>query len=183
MNIIPKNKSNFRKWQFLPNLISIIRLILTFPAAYFLYYNNLVCFFIVAGFAFLSDYLDGYFARKLNIISELGKILDPLADKIFIGVIALILLLQGKMPLWFALIIWGRDLILLIGGLLVSNKRKFVMPSNYIGKITVNVIAAAFIAIVFELGVIKDILIYLSAGLVILSLIIYVRKAFTEFSN
>jgi len=88
----------------------------------------------------LTDLLDGYIARKRNEVSELGKIIDPLADKITVITITLILLIQGIMPLWFFAVIMIRDILILSGGLYIKNKRGVVLQSNRIGKITVFVI-------------------------------------------
>lgn len=86
---------------------------------------------------YLSDLLDGFFARKLNQISELGKIIDPLADKISIIVISLILLYLGKIPLWFVLIVVARDLLIFGFGMYLSSKKNIRLMSNYPGKFAV----------------------------------------------
>ena len=88
----------------------------------------------------LTDVLDGYFARKRNEVSELGKIVDPLADKISIITISLIMVLTGIIPLWFFLVIMSRDILILSGGLYIKRKTGIVLQSNIIGKWTVFVI-------------------------------------------
>ena len=88
----------------------------------------------------LTDVLDGYFARKRNEVSELGKIVDPLADKISIITISLIMVLTGIIPLWFFLVIMSRHILILSGGLYIKRKTGIVLQSNIIGKWTVFVI-------------------------------------------
>jgi len=60
----------------LPNFVSLFRIIMILPMIYFIINENQLGIIIVVFFSFLSDYLDGYFARRLNIITEFGKIID-----------------------------------------------------------------------------------------------------------
>lgn len=85
----------------------------------------------------ISDLLDGYYARTRNEVSELGKIIDPLADKVIVISITIILLLQGILPFWFLIVIVLRDLIILSGGLFIKQKYGIVLQSNWVGKLTV----------------------------------------------
>jgi CDP-diacylglycerol--glycerol-3-phosphate 3-phosphatidyltransferase len=88
----------------------------------------------------ISDLLDGYYARRRNEISELGKILDPLADKTAVFVIALIMVYKGFIPLWFFIVVASRDFLILCGGLYLKQKSKVVLQSNLMGKAAVFVI-------------------------------------------
>ena len=90
--------------------------------------------------AMLTDKLDGDIARRLGQESYWGRILDPLADKIGVGVVSLVLLLLEMIPLWFVALLVSRDLLILIGGLILRARRGIVMPSNLAGKWTVGVI-------------------------------------------
>jgi len=86
---------------------------------------------------FVTDLLDGFLARKFNQVSELGKIIDPLADKICVITISVIFVIQGRLPLWFVSILIIRELLILIFGLYLKKKKKLVLMSNYPGKIAV----------------------------------------------
>jgi len=137
----------------LSNLISISRMVLVFPTAYFLAdinefasYRIIVILFFVG--AYLTDLLDGYVARKLNQITEFGKIIDPLADKVFVTMIVLQLFWMEEIPQYYFWIIILRDLIIFIGGIFVSKIIGKVLPSNLLGKITVASIAAFLLGIV-----------------------------------
>ncbi len=130
----------------LSNLLSFLRIFLVIPLYFFISEskNNLVIIIILI--AMLTDWLDGYFARKFDQITELGKILDPLADKVCTtgGFIALTVY-QG-FPLWLTAVIISRDIIILIGSLFIIKRVNFVASSNIPGKITVFLITLLGVA-------------------------------------
>lgn len=143
----------FKKIHTFSNYLSFSRIILVIPIIYFLsnleesvnYRYFTAALMLLAAF---TDYLDGYFARKYDEISELGKIVDPLADKIAIGLITLYLFLLGELPAYLFYIILARDVLIFIGGSIISNKVGSVLPSNLLGKITVFIIGIYLLAIV-----------------------------------
>lgn len=140
----------------------------------------------------ISDLLDGYFARKRNEISELGKIIDPLADKITVITITLILLVQSLIPAWFFIIIMFRDIFILAGGAYIKNKHKVVLPSNWAGKISVFIIGFTLFYAIIKKGLTEailfspyhieklelyyEILLLLSITVSIFSIIIYLKR-------
>lgn len=134
------------------NGLSALRLLFAFPIWFALenyhdpYFQKLAL--ILCLIAAATDYLDGYFARKRNEITELGKIIDPLADKILIGLIAIKLYFNGELSGYFLSIILLRDLIIFIGGIILSLRLKRVLPSNLLGKITVTVIGIVFLFVI-----------------------------------
>ena len=69
--------------KYIPNLLSLFRIFCSFPFVYFLANDYRLCSFIILLFGCFSDFFDGYIARKFNITSSIGELLDPLADKIF----------------------------------------------------------------------------------------------------
>ncbi len=129
---------------------------MTIPIFYFLqnvehgdYHRYLAAVLLVLAAA--TDYLDGYFARKYDEISELGKIIDPLADKIAVGVVVLILYWKGMLPEYIFFIVIARDVIIFIGGIIISNKIGKVLPSNLLGKITVFILGIYLLLLVVGL--------------------------------
>ncbi|MBX3042140.1 MAG: CDP-alcohol phosphatidyltransferase family protein [Candidatus Kapabacteria bacterium] len=134
----------------LSNSISLLRIILTFPVAYFIYAGEINIAIIIGVIAGLTDFLDGFFARKLNQITDLGKILDPVADKVFVGVIALVMILTEAMPVWFFLAVILRDLLILAGGLYLKKKYEVVPTSNFEGKVTFFLIVITMLGVVLE---------------------------------
>jgi len=160
------------------NILSIFRILLVIPVVYFLnrgYFIDYVIALCLIITAVLTDYFDGYFARKFNQISITGKILDPLADKIFIGIIAIFLVIKRNFPVWYTSLIIGRDLIICIFGSLIIKKRGPVIKSNIIGKITNNVLVSSAGIYIIDWDFMKLPLVYLGTFFVILSLISYGR--------
>jgi CDP-diacylglycerol--glycerol-3-phosphate 3-phosphatidyltransferase len=94
----------------------------------------------------LSDGLDGFVARRFGQISELGKILDPVADKIFVLVLLIILTVLRDFPAWLLAVVIPRDVIILWGGLYLARRRKTVEKSGLLGKITTNLLVATVVA-------------------------------------
>ncbi|MFO7447066.1 MAG: CDP-alcohol phosphatidyltransferase family protein [Ignavibacteriaceae bacterium] len=136
------------------NLISLLRLLLAVPLWFLIdnlddeFYRYLT--FGICVFGAFTDILDGYLARKYNEVTEAGKIIDPFADKIVIGVIVIKLYLVGIIPSYYFFMIIGRDLLIFIGGIIVSRKLGKVLPSNMLGKITV--VSIGIVILFFILG-------------------------------
>ncbi len=146
-------KLNYTELLKTSNLISILRILLVIPTAYFLSkinendsYRVIVVLFFVG--AYLTDLLDGFIARKFNQITEFGKIIDPLADKIFVTMIVLQLFWMEEISTFYFWIIILRDVIIFLGGIYVSNVIGKVLPSNLLGKITVASIAVFLLVVV-----------------------------------
>lgn len=92
--------------------ITYSRIVITVPILYAMLQESLHWqVFCVAGFilASISDYYDGYYARKWNVVSNMGKFMDPVADKILVTSVLTILTYQQKIDPWMAIIIFGRD--------------------------------------------------------------------------
>ncbi len=176
------------------NILSFLRLLLAIPIWILLgnlstsaeQTSSINIRFIVLGICLvmmLTDFLDGYFARKRNEITEIGKVIDPLADKIGVGVIVLRLFLLELLPAYYFWIVVLRDVIILIGGIYVTSKIGKVLPSNYVGKVTVTIISIVMVLAI--VGIQQDNLIYLifyytSIVLIFVSLITYIIRA-TEY--
>ena len=115
--------------------------------------NNRIWAFTLCMIGYISDVLDGFLARKLNQVSELGKIIDPLADKICIVTIIVILFITDQISTLFFAVIVLRDLIIFLGGIYVSKKIDKVLPSNLLGKITVFSIGLYILAVIANLEI------------------------------
>ncbi len=103
----------------IPNFITAIRLVSTPPLIYFIYSNRWDFAFYIGSIAVISDFLDGYVARRFNMVSEFGKKFDPTVDKLILIGIFLVFAVKGWHPRWFVLSALVKDLaipfILLFG--------------------------------------------------------------------
>jgi len=128
---------------------------------------------------YVTDLSDGYIARRLNQVTELGKIIDPLADKISVVIIALIIYFKGLIPTWFFLIVILRDLLILSFGIYLKNKKKITLMSNYPGKLAVFSIGLILLFSVFNnelLSNINSFLYYISTTLILFSSYLYLIR-------
>jgi len=132
------------------NFLSFIRLI----GAFYLYYLTIneysegALLLILA--LIITDFADGYFARKLNQVSEMGKVLDPLADKFCVGLGVFALYQAYGLPLWITALIIGRDIAILIGSVVLISRLPYVTPSAWPGKIAVTIISLLFLVYLVE---------------------------------
>ena len=110
--LLNKNKNIKKLIANIPNILTMSRLFLTFPLIIFLEVNkpNFVFTLIILGG--ITDYFDGYFARKLNLKTKFGAIIDPLTDKIFLIIPLLWLCKMEIIPFWSLAIILFRELII-----------------------------------------------------------------------
>jgi len=142
--------------KYLPNIITIVRLILIPVFVFFFFspvmYNHLyaLAVFLIAG---ITDLIDGYIARKYNVITDVGKVLDPLADKLMLLTALTCLTIYGIIPLWVLTIMMVLESLLIIAGVyLYYNKKRDVVPANKLGKGATVLFAAAVVLMVLLPG-------------------------------
>jgi len=181
------------------NFLSFSRFIILIPTIYFLTsesgqvvfegyglklsFNRAISMLFML-LLYLSDLADGYLARKFNQITEFGKIIDPLADKVCIGAIVLSLVQQGDLPAWYVGVVIGRDLIILSAGAYLSSRIKFVLPSNKLGKYTVTSISLVIaFAMLKAKGTLMNMLIFLSLIMISASLYVYGKRFFENLKK
>lgn len=120
----------------IPNIISVFRILLIIPIALLLHHQSWTNAFILILIAGISDALDGFLARVFNWQSRLGSFLDPIADKLLLIVIFISLVQKGIIPLWLAVLVIGRDLIILLGATACQLiTRKLEMSPLFISKV------------------------------------------------
>jgi cardiolipin synthase (CMP-forming) len=101
----------------IPNVITVARVLLVIPTAWCLLTGRYVEALALMAIAGASDAVDGWLARRLGSLTWFGAALDPLADKILVGVLFVALTMKGALPLWVAGVAIGRDLVILGGAL------------------------------------------------------------------
>ena len=138
----------------LPNIITALRfaLIPLFVKVFFsslersLLYSVLI--FLLAG---VTDILDGYIARKYNIITKWGQAMDPLADKLVQLTVLVCFTIKQFIPLWVIIIYGIKELLMVFGGVfLYTQKDKMVLPANSYGKIATVIFYIAILAVAFN---------------------------------
>ena len=169
----------------LPNKLTLFRVILIpffvffFLAPYFEGYGNYiaVAIFIVAS---ITDFLDGKIARKYNLVTNFGKFMDPLADKLLVCS-ALICLIQLELiPAWVVIIIIAREFII-SGFRLVASDNGVVIAASYWGKFKTAFQMLTVIVLILNIPnkvfiILGTVLIYVSLALTVISLIDYIAK-------
>ena len=165
----------------LPNKLTVVRMVLVpfFVASLLMSGSNeslkwvaLVLFFVAS----LTDFLDGYIARKYNLITNFGKFMDPLADKILTisGMICLIEL--GRIPSWIVVIIVAREFII-SGFRLIAAENGVVIAANYWGKFKTTfqmIMIILMIVNIPQLQILTNLTMWIALALTIISLVTYI---------
>ena len=133
--------------------------------------------FIIAA---LSDLLDGYLARKHNLVTNFGKFMDPLADKLLVSSALICLVELGLLPAWIVIIIIAREFII-SGFRLIASDNGIVIAASWWGKVktAVQMIMSVMLIINLDItfiNILEQAAIYLAAALTVISLIDYMIK-------
>ena len=168
----------------IPNALTILRFFLIPFIVYYLVKDNYIAAFILLFISGLTDVLDGTIARKFNLITNFGKLIDPLADKITQISILFTLLFKGIIPLWIVVIVLLKEAFMVCGASFLYG-RDLVVSSKWYGKAATVLfylaIALSLIIKHFSLNKSFDIAIYyLALGMTIFSLIMYFRDFYIK---
>ena len=131
-----------------PNAMSLFRILVIPFFAYFFLKDNLTAAVIALALSGLSDALDGFVARRFNQITELGKMLDPLADKLTQGTVAVCIAVRYPTicPLLFLLV--TKELVMLCGACFLLHRGKKPCAAKWYGKVSTTLFYAAIVLIV-----------------------------------
>ena len=169
----------------LPNKLTTLRVFMIPFFVFFLLYQGgenttfrmiSLVLFIVAS---LTDLLDGKIARKYNLVTNFGKFMDPLADKLLVCSALICLIELGQLPAWMVIIIISREFII-SGFRLVASDSGIVIAASYWGKFKTVFQMVMIIVMIMDLGssfvMLETILIYIALILTVVSLIDYIAK-------
>lgn len=131
----------------IPNILTIIRFILIPVILYFIFTGNYILAFVFFTLSGITDILDGAIARKFNLISTFGKLMDPLADKLTQISVLATLVFKEIIPFWILIIVMLKELIMIIGASFLYGK-DVVVYSKWFGKLAT---VLFYFAIVFSL--------------------------------
>jgi len=127
-----------------PNFLSFLRIALVPVFLWFLLEEMFVTAVTILAIAGLTDFLDGFLARKLNQTTKLGKMLDPVADRLYIFATLLALSATGYVPWWLAGLVILRDLLMLISLPVLASVGHRSLPVHYLGKASTFALLYAF---------------------------------------
>lgn len=132
----------------IPNALTVLRMILIIPFVIFYVNKQYIPAVVVLIISGITDALDGFIARNFNQFTELGKMLDPLSDKLTQGSVALCLAIQYPILLPFFLIFIIKEVGMVIAALVLIKKRKKPCGSKWYGKIATILFYISFVTIV-----------------------------------
>jgi cardiolipin synthase len=119
-----------------PNLLSSLRILLIPVFVYLIVHRpTTMAGILLFAFVMATDWVDGYIARRTHTVSELGKVLDPVADRLAIAAGIIALVIRDAFPLWAALLILARDALLLVGGAIFLAGKHVRIDVRFIGKV------------------------------------------------
>lgn len=166
----------------IPNLLSTFRLMLVpiFPIVYFSDHPNSHYFaLIIFLVASITDALDGYIARRFDLITKFGTYLDPLADKTMQICVLITLYLGEALPLWMLIAFLLKEFFMIISGTILYWRKedKMVIPSHLIGKLaTVVMSIALMLLIIFPANMICIGVALIALLLKLSALVIYIKE-------
>jgi CDP-diacylglycerol--glycerol-3-phosphate 3-phosphatidyltransferase len=163
------------------NFISFSRILIVIPIIWLHIENDyqansvIIALILYGGF---SDFLDGLVARWRDEVSELGKVLDPIADKVMAFFLFLYTVFLGWIPVWYFVIGVIRDLLIMAGSAHIKRKRGKVAMSIMSGKVSVNIMALYWMSVFFfrEAESVHTFLLAVSAIMMVVSFIEYKRR-------
>ena len=167
----------------LPNKLTILRMIMIPVFLVVLYIPGLgmagniaaAAIFILAS---ITDFLDGKIARKYNLVTNFGKFMDPLADKLLVCSALICLIELGQLPAWMVIIIISREFII-SGFRLVASDNGVVIAASYWGKFKTTFQMVAVVLLILNmpaLALITSFCVWVALALTIISLVDYIAK-------
>lgn len=162
----------------IPNQLTTLRVLLI-PAFMFFFSSDMASGHLIATIIFiaasLTDFLDGYLARKWNLVSNFGKIMDPFADKLLVLTALIYLAIEGTIPGWIVIIIIGRELLVTSLRALAADNGVILAARN-LGKYKTATQMFSIIFLTLGVHLIGMILLYIAVALTIISLVDYLMQ-------
>lgn len=131
----------------IPNILTILRFLFIPIILYFIFIGNYILGFLLFTTSGLTDIIDGWMARKFNLVSNFGKLMDPLADKLTQISVLASLVITDIIPIWILVIVIFKELVMVIGASFLYGK-DVVVYSKWYGKLST---VLFYVAIVFSL--------------------------------
>ena len=168
----------------LPNKLTVLRVIMVPFFVFFMLTDvggpaNKWIALVLFCVASLTDMLDGKIARARNLVTNFGKFMDPLADKLLVCSAMICMIETGKLPAWVVIIIIGREFII-SGFRLIAAENGVVIAANYWGKFKTVSQMIMIILLIVDFGgffaILTEVFIWLSVALTVISLLTYIMQ-------
>lgn len=127
-----------------PNVLSMLRLLMVPVFLVFVARGDDIAALVVLAVSSITDYLDGFIARRFNQMTRLGKVLDPAADRLFIFAALVGLAIRGVLPWWLVAVVVARDVVLIVVAVVLANHRYGPLPVHHLGKLATFCLLYAF---------------------------------------
>lgn len=162
-----------------PNAITVFRIILIPFFIWQFLEGHLEVAAIIFFVAWVSDVLDGYIARKYNLVTDFGKVFDPLADKLITLIALFLLAYDKKITILLPIIVLAKEIVLAIGGAFLYKVKNKVVGAKWVGKIATFLFAAAIILMMFKATeAIASVIAWIAVAVAFIALITYVVNFF-----
>ena len=163
----------------LPNKLTILRVLMVPVFIVFMLtdlggkFNNIIALVLFVT-ASLTDLLDGYMARKNNLVTNFGKFMDPLADKLLVCSALICFVATEQLPAWMVIVIIAREFII-SGFRLIASDEGVVIAASYWGKVKTTVQMVMIIALLIEFPY-AMVIAWVAVALTVISLVDYIAK-------
>lgn len=161
-----------------PNMLTIVRLLLIPVYLYFFLKGEYIISGVVFSISGLTDFFDGYLARKYNMVTDLGRLLDPFADKLTLISILAVLIYMDVIPRIISITLLTREVFVLFGSGIMYLMGKDLIRPTILGKASVFLLYLAIAASLLEIKFIDMLLYYVVIPLNIISAIDYIKNAY-----
>ena len=173
--------------KYVPNTLTIIRLLLIPFIIFYIFTGNYILAFVFFTISGITDIADGFIARKFNLISNFGKLIDPLADKLTQISTLTSLVICNIIPLWILIIVLLKEFIMIVGASFLYGK-DVVVYSKWYGKLATVLFYLAIVVSLInkQFGLIGIwnkldlILYYLALASTVFALVMYVKNLYNK---
>lgn len=168
----------------IPNILTMLRMALIGVFIFFFVTDRLYFALFTFLLACITDYLDGYIARKHQLITTFGKLMDPIADKLMLMTALVCLMAVERVPVWVVPVVIAKEITMMVGGYLMF-KRGIVVYAHMIGKMATALFGIAVVAAFFGeyIAPFSDLLMFAAVILMVVAFLWYLVQALRKVND
>lgn len=159
----------------IPNILTTFRIVLVPILAYMMHLGEYVPAAIIFVAAVFTDFLDGFLARKFNQVTNFGKVMDPVADKLLVLTALGMLTIQKKIGVAIFIIVIAKEILLGIGGILLYKNKKRISSADWYGKIASGIFYFAILMLILDVKYSKTFIV-IAVAATVFALAKYIAK-------